>query len=290
MPYTILIALLLMVTVIGFFHLLIRAGLRAPRIREQNTPLRYGLLYREVSIQTSNGKQLFGWFIAASGDTAAPAVAILHGWGGNAEMMLPLAAPFHSAGYAVLLFDARNHGRSDSDSFSSMPRFAEDMEHALDWLALQPGVDAERIAVLGHSVGAAAALLAASRSKVSAVISIASFSHPAHMMRRLLASNHVPYVPLGWYVLRYVQRVIGHRFDNIAPCNTIRKISCRVLLVHGADDTTVPVEEAKSIYANRSGDHVQLLTLPGEHDSVDELVRHADKLTAFLGKAWGKVN
>gem|GEM_PF-4374747 len=47
------------------------------------------------------------------------------------------------------------------------------------------------------------------------------------MMRRLLASNHVPYVPLGWYVLHYVQRVIGYRFSDIAPCNTIRKINCR---------------------------------------------------------------
>ena len=85
-------------------------------------------------------------------------------------------------------------------------------------------------------------------------------------------------------MLRYVQRVIGHRFGDIATCNTMRKISCPVLLVHGADDTTVPAEEAESIYANRSNDLVQLLILSGEHDSVDELKRHADKLTAFLGQ------
>lgn len=280
---TILIVLLLIATLTGIFHLLIRIWLRAPRIREQNNQLRSGLPYHEISIPTANGKRLFGWFIAAQGDAAAPAVAVLHGWGGNAEMMLPLAVPLHGAGYAVLLFDARNHGRSDSDSFSSMPRFAEDLEHALDWLARQPGVNAERIAVVGHSVGAAAALLSASRHRsLAGVISIASFSHPETMMRRMLASHHIPYAPLGWYVLHYVQRVIGHQFSDIAPCNTIKKISCPVLLVHGTEDTIVPVEEAEFIYANRCGDNVRLLILPGDHDSVDELEKHVDELTAFL--------
>ncbi len=281
-----LTVLLLIVTGVGVFHLLIRNGLRAPRIREQDTPQRCGLPYIEVSIPTANGKRLFGWFIAAAGDAATPAVAMLHGWGGNAEMMLPLAAPLRDAGYAVLLFDARNHGRSEEDNFSSMPRFAEDLEHALDWLVRQPGVDAGKVVALGHSVGAAAALLAASRRRsLAAVISIASFSHPEDMMRRLLASRRVPYVPLGWYVLRYVQRIIGHRFSDIAPCNTIRKISCPVLLVHGAEDATVPVEEAEFIYANRAGDHVRLLILAGDHDSVDELDRHIDELTGFLDQA-----
>jgi dipeptidyl aminopeptidase/acylaminoacyl peptidase len=280
-----LITLLLIATVIGIFHWLIRIRLRAPRIREQSTPQRCGLAYREVSIPSENGKHLFGWFIPAAGNTPAPAVAVLHGWGGNAEMMLPLAAPLHGAGHAVLLFDARNHGRSDSDSFSSMPRFAEDLEHALNWLAQQPGVDADKISALGHSVGAGAALLVASRRRnLAAVISIAAFAHPASMMRRLLASNHIPYVPLGWYVLRYVQRVIGHRFNDIAPCNTIGKIACPVLLVHGSEDTTVPVEEAEAIFANRSGEHVRLLILAGEHDSTKELERHAGELTAFLSQ------
>lgn len=284
----ILTVLLFIAAGMGIFHLLIRIGLRAPRIREQGTPQRYCLAYREVSIPSANGKRLFGWFIPAAGEAPAPAVAVLHGWGGNAEMMLPLAAPLHGAGYAVLLFDARNHGRSDGDSFSSMPRFAEDLEHALDWLARQPGVDAGRMAALGHSVGAAAALLAASRGRsLAAVIGIAAFAHPEGMMRRLLASHHIPYIPLGWYVLRYVQRVIGHRFGDIAPCNTIREVRCPVLLVHGAGDAIVPVGEAQSIYANRAGDHVRLLILGGEHDSVDELEKHVGELTAFLDQSNG---
>jgi dipeptidyl aminopeptidase/acylaminoacyl peptidase len=70
--------------------------------------------------------------------------------------MLPFAALLHRAGLAVLLLDARNHGDSDDDSFSSIPRFAEDLEQGLGWLARQPRIDPQRLFLLGHSVGAAA--------------------------------------------------------------------------------------------------------------------------------------
>ncbi|WP_413439298.1 alpha/beta hydrolase [Sulfuriferula sp. GW1] len=278
--------LLAIALVIAGLNWLIRHSLRAPRIPEQGSPAQRGLAYQTVSIPAVRNKQLFGWYIPAPDNARAPAVAVLHGWGSNAEMMLPVAAPLNQAGYAVLLFDARCHGRSDDDNFASLPRFAEDLDCALAWLVQQPGVDAANIAVLGHSVGAGAVLLAASRRKdIAAVISVAAFSHPASMMRRFLAARHVPYMPLGWYVMRYVQRIIGHRFDAIAPRHTITQIRCPVLLVHGSDDTIIPVSEAREIHAQRRSDAAQLLILPGEHDSSAELERHADKLLAFLNQA-----
>ncbi len=66
---------------------LIRARLAAPRVRETGVP--HGLLWRTVQIPTLRGKTLFGWFIPAG--EGVPTLAVLHGWGGNAEMMLPLA-------------------------------------------------------------------------------------------------------------------------------------------------------------------------------------------------------
>ncbi|NTV96588.1 MAG: alpha/beta fold hydrolase [Thiobacillus sp.] len=263
------------------FHRVIRHGLAPQRIPERQSP--DGLPHREVRFPTVNGRSLYGWFIPATRIGGAPAVALLHGWGGNAETLLPLARPLHQAGFAVLLFDARCHGRSDEDSFASLPRFAEDLEHALGWLHRQPQVDSRRLALVGHSVGAGAALLVASRrDDIAAVASIAAFSHPETMMRRLLASKHIPYVPFGWYVLHYVQHVIGHRFDAIAPLNTIRKVRSPTLLVHGAEDTTVPVAEAYAIYAARPGEHVQLKIIPGRHDDYGDASKEAEALVDFL--------
>lgn len=262
---------------------LVHRSLAPERLVEANTPAGLGLAYREVAIPTENGKTLFGWFVPRAQPGVGPAAVILHGWGGNAETLLPLARPLHEAGYAVLLFDARCHGRSDEDSFASMPRFAEDLGHAIDWAQHRDDIDPQAIAAIGHSVGAAAALLCASkRSDIAAVASIAAFQHPVAMMRRWFAAKGIPYRPIGWLLLRYVERVIGHRFDDIAPINTIRRVNCPTLLLHGADDATVPVSEARAIHAARTGEHVRLKIVAGSHDDYADLEKEVAALVEFL--------
>lgn len=270
----------------ALLHRVIRFGLDARRVREQGTPLGYDLPYRQVWIPTENGNRLYGWFIRAPGDGPAPAVAVLHGWGGNAEKMLPIAVALHRAGYAVLLFDARGHGNSDVDTFASLPRFAEDLEHALDWLGHDSHVDLRRRFALGHSVGAGAALLVASRrTDLAGVVSLAAFAHPAPMMRQFLAARGVPFVPVGRYLVRYVERVIGYRFDDIAPLHTIRRVRCPVLLVHGVSDTTVPVAEAEAIYGARASEDVRLCICAGGHDGGEDLMHAMREVIAFLDSA-----
>ena len=197
-------------------HWGIRKGLAAPRVPHHTDPGALGLAFETLRIGTENGKSLHAWFIpgparAAVADAdaataaavarkeadvspaAAPAVVVMHGWGGNAASLLPLAPRLHDAGYSVMLLDARCHGESDDDSFASLPRFAEDIEAGIDWLVSVAGIQRDALAVIGHSVGAGAALLAASRqSSVRAVVSLAAFAHPARMMRRWLAAKRIP--------------------------------------------------------------------------------------------------
>lgn len=269
---------------------LIHRAYRAPRVRERGSPANRGLPFREVRIPTVNSKTMFGWLVPPPDHRVdTPAVAIMHGWGGNAEHMLELAVPLYDEGYAVLLLDARNHGRSDADGFSSMPRFAEDLERGLDWLARQPNIDRDRLIVLGHSVGAGAALLvAARRPDLAAVISLAAFAHPEALMRRQMRRNHVPYRPFGWLVLRFIEWTIGAAFDDIAPCNTIRRVQCPVLLVHGEDDQRVPSADAQCIYSNRRDDTTELLILPEIGHGTSAAIRlHAAELMKFLQRRVG---
>lgn len=269
-------------------HRAIRRSLKAPRLIGRVAPDRHGLVYYTVRIPTQNGKRLSGWMIPADGAATvqpAPAVIVLHGWGANASAMLPLAVPLQAAGLTVLLVEARCHGRSDGDSFASLPRFAEDLDAAIEWLRKVPAVDAERISVIGHSVGAGAALLAASRrDDLQAVVSIAAFAHPAGAMRRWLARHRLLRL-FSWYILRYVQRVIGHRFDDIAPVNTIGRVRCPVLLVHGQGDTTVPVEEAHQVHASRGEAAVELLIVEGSHEAFDDPGSEMARIAAFLARA-----
>lgn len=265
----------------------IRRSLAAPRVRETQTPAALGLPFETAHIATANGKHLHAWLVlpaAAAGP--APAVVVLHGWGGNAQHMLPVAAPLRQAGFAVLLIDARCHGLSDEDSFASLPRFAEDACHACDWLAARSEVDARRIGLLGHSVGAGAALLAGAwRGDVCAVVSVAAFAHPAEMMRRWLSGKGVPQFMVAW-LLGYVERAIGHRFDDIAPLASIRRLRCPVLIVHGEQDRVVPVADALRLHVASPGVS-RLLRLPGDHERFDDLERELAAVVDFFSAAAG---
>ena len=131
-------------------------------------------------------------------------------------------------------------------------------------------------------------LAASRRHDVRAVVSLAAFAHPAAMMRRWLASLHIPFWPLGAYILAYVQRVIGHRFEAIAPCNTIARVACPVLIVHGLADDTVPVAEAQQIHAARASDAVELLLVPGSHDEYGDVACQMADLGRFLERSMGR--
>ena len=273
----------------------IRAFVRAPRCAGSKTPGDHGLTFSTVKIPTANHKELNAWLIPSTRSENAPAVIILHGWGGNSEMMLPLTQPFHEAGFSLLLIDARCHGSSDDDSFPSLPLFAEDLDHAIDWLRQQPAIDVKNISVLGHSVGAGAALYSASRrDDLRAVISVAAFAHPEWVIRRLLDSKSVPYRPFGWYALRYLEMLVGCSFDDMAPEKTIAGVRCPVLLVHGKQDETVPVSDAHRIYVKGRPDQVGLWIVDGDHSFTVEQDMHLNKVAVSLaswlrnpvGSAW----
>lgn len=267
-------------------HALILRGLRAPRLAHQRTPADMGLSAEAVRLPTVQGKTLFAWFVPVPGAALSPAVVVMHGWGANASLMLPALVPLHAAGFAVLLMDARCHGQSDGAPFTSLPRFAEDIEAGLDWLHQQTSVDSARLAVMGHSVGAGAALLCATRRPdVRAVVSLSAFAHPREIMRSFLAEARVPYLVLGWYVMRHVQAVIGARFDDIAPLHSMTRLHCPVLLVHGCDDTVVPFDDAQRLLAAGPPHLVQCLQVTGGHDPSEALAEHVLALTDFLAQA-----
>ena len=263
------------------FHRRLRISLAAPREAIERSLSAHGLPGREVSFPTVRGRTLCGWWL--DGQLNRGVVIVTHGWGANREMMLPLARSVRDAGWRVLLFDARNHGESDDDDFSSMPRFAEDTEAAIDWVRNRSDGASVPVVLIGHSVGAAAVLLVASRRRdIHGVISLSAFAHPEDMMRRWLAWKRLPFFPIGWYVLRHVERVIGHRFDDIAPVRTLPRVDCPVLLAHGQSDPIIPFEDAETLYTHRGHASVTLQPLPGGHDPSDQLADHQVILTSFL--------
>lgn len=237
---------------------------------------------RTFEVRGRRGQRLAAWLaVPMKATQPAPLVVAMHGWGANASTLSAMLGPLLQAGMAVVLFDAANHGESSAEDFSSLPRFAEDLGAVLQALRQVQAVDARRIALLGHSVGAGAVLLHAARAGgVKAIVSLSAFAHPREMMERWMQAQHIPMRWVGTAILEHVQEVIGERFDQIAPLHQLPRIECPVLLVHGAQDRTVPLSDAHRLRAALR--HGELLVVDGDHDLRPALTPHAERLVGFL--------
>jgi pimeloyl-ACP methyl ester carboxylesterase len=245
-----------------------------PQLEVHQSPADLGLREEQVWLMNPRDIQLHGWFVSAGG--RAPAVIVLHGWGGNAAHMLDLAPAINEAGLHSLFLDARNHGLSEHDDHVSMLKFAEDLETAVEYLKERE--DVTDIAVIAHSVGAAAAIYYASyNDEVAAVVAVASFAHPGELMDENLPLPQ----PIRWAVLKAVETMIGKGFDVIAPRARIAHVSAPVLLVHGEQDDIVPIEDSYELA--ELGRETELLVVPeGGHSDLGPFEPYFPEVIGFI--------
>lgn len=124
-------------------------------------PTDVGLTYEDVSIATSGGAALAGWWVPSSNGAA---VVLLHGSGATRSSVLPHAEVLARHGYGVLLVDARGHGASTGRAMLWGWFGEEDVPRVAAFAASRPGVDDDRVGVVGLSMGGEEALGAAARS------------------------------------------------------------------------------------------------------------------------------
>lgn len=124
---------------------------------------------------------------ATSGEPLA-AVVLLHGFGANkADGMVTMTAGILARlGYVTLRFDMRGCGESEGVPARVLcEEQVRDVSNAVSYLSTLPEVAAERIAVLGHSFGAAVAVYAtADDERIAACISSAGWGDGTEKLRQ----------------------------------------------------------------------------------------------------------
>lgn len=235
--------------------------------RGANSLTELGIPYKDVAFSTADGLSLRGWFIPAELPDA-PAILYAPAAAHDQRSGLSLVPAFHKAGYHVLLFSYRGHALSEGNRGGSTYGDAEskDVDAAVHFLHAIKGV--RRVGVIGHSVGAVAAILSTAHNpRIGAVVAVAPFNCVAevwHTSRPALVPPFVLDLTLG-----LVEKRKGFSSDDICPLKVVRRIAPRPLLViHGRDDKRITVEQVHRLFAAAEEPKALWLVEGASHSSI----------------------
>lgn len=187
---------------------------------------------------SSHGATLRGWLYPATGDGARPGIVVAHGLTAVREMFLDkYAEAFAAAGFTTLVYDHFGFGSSDGEprQWPSPGVQLEGYRDAIAWLATQPSVDPDRIAIWGSSFsGGEVIVLAAEDLPIAcAVAQVPAFAKGG------------PGLPSG-AMTRLTQALEEGRDDLVLPATTATPDGDGIMFDDGAHDwmTRVSAERA----------------------------------------------
>lgn len=206
--------------------------------------------WEEVRFRASDGLQLDGWMILPKG-IGDKTIIFLHGLGSNRGELLDQAALFVHHGYNALLFDLRNHGRSEGE-ISSMGFYeARDVEGAVRYLQGRLGVEDPIVGLVGHSMGASVAMRSAARiPEVDVLVVENGFTslveNVEQGVRVLTGLPPFPFAPL---VVWFGEMEAGIDLQAVRPVEELPSIHPRpILFVYGMEDPIIAPSNSLHLY------------------------------------------
>ncbi len=184
------------------------------------------------------------------------------------------AQAFASAGYAVLQPNYRGSAGSGKDfllaGFGQWGRKMQtDLSDGVAALAAQSTVDAKRVCIVGASYGGYAALAGVSLQQniYRCAVSVAG---PADMStffawqkeRHQKDSNLTRY----WRAITGADKEGDSALSAISPINFVDRVNSPILLIHGKDDTVVPIAQSEQMDSALRNAHkpVTFIEMEGE--------------------------
>ena len=223
-----------------------------------------GLAYEDVEFPAEDGTILRGWWVPAE-PSARRAVVTVHGGASDRRDFLRHVPFLHDAGWDVLLFDCREHGRSDNLGRGISVGFREsrDVSSAVAW---SRGRGADLVAVLGTSQGGSSAIIA--RARDAAIDAVIAENPVASLLELLRGTIHAQRIWVPEILIDLMRDVAVWRFGAFGPWEAIDVIDGvaprPLLLMHGTADQVVPIRHSELLF-ERAREPKELWRADGAH-------------------------
>ena len=237
---------------------------------------------RERTATAPDGYPVHGWVTVPPGPGPHPVLLTVHGgpFTQYGWTLFDETQVYVSAGYAVVQCNPRGssgygsaHGRVIQGAWGELD--AADVLAFLDAALLEPGLDADRVGIMGGSYGGyLTTLLLGRTSRFVAAISERALNDPV---------SFVGSSDIGWF---FPDLYLGTDPDRVAaqsPLAHAGAITTPTLVIHSEEDWRCPLEQGTRLFVElkRRGVPSELLLFPGEGHELSRSGRPRHRLARF---------
>lgn len=237
------------------------------------------IAYESFEVTTADGIALDGWQFSPVTPPRG-VIVFVHGKDINRQHFVGAAERFVKQGYAVVAYDQRAHGRSTGEFITYGAKETKDLSLVID-VALSKWGRALPVAVIGESLGAAVALqTAAEDARISLVVAGAAFAD-----LQTVVTDKAPFFlseQARAEAVTTAEREARFTVADISPERSAARITVPTLLLHGSEDSFLPLKHSLRIYEALAGPR-RLVRLEGV-GHIDVLLHDAawDEIDSFI--------
>ena len=198
------------------------------------------------------GSRIYGQLFLPSGeigDARLPVLVCAHGFGANYLSCVPYAWRLAENGFAVYCFDFCGGGYASRSEGNPLDMTVEtecaDIVAVVEMLHTQPRIDPERVYLMGEDQGGFAAVLyaCAYREELAGLVLLHPSLNLHDQAKKLFPTKKNIPVSYRQQGMR-VGRAYGEFMWDTNPYAYMRAYAGDVLIVHGDEDTAVPLDYA----------------------------------------------
>ena len=240
-----------------------------------------------VSFASLTGDPIHGWWLPGTRDAA---VLLMHGSGGDRRNMLGQARFLHAAGYSVLTIDLRGNGESPGGYSTEGFLESLDAHAAVAYLRSLAGV--RRVAIIGFSLGGAAALLGPKGPvEADALVLEAVYPTIEEAVADRIRIRLGPWS--GWLHPLFTWQIrprLGLDPADLRPIERIAAVKAPVFVIGGGEDRHTTPAETRRLFA-AAPEPKRLWLVPGAaHGSCSSTApgEYQARVLGFLAETLGR--
>lgn len=212
---------------------------------------------------------------------------VIHGFGQNRCMVVPHAKILRDLGFSTILFDQRRFGISKAAHGGLGYIERQDTAKIVEYVRKRFGNDI-KLVLLGCSMGAIS-VLSCSRYTNARIDAIIEDSSPDRVENIIVPFAKVVMPlpnPFLVPIVKATSKKVGYDITDNNPIEVAEKLSCPVLILHGENDRTVPVQCSYNIKKVLKNPLSDIVVFPGyDHClQIGDTDKYAKAVSEFLKK------